>query len=356
MADPLDAGGLRRWCALSAGQLRRRADEIDAVNIFPVADADTGTNMSLTMDAVARAGEAAVGGGASLPEAAAAMRDAALMDARGNSGLILSQVLAGFARALAGRPAAGPESLADCLEQGSDLAYAAVAEPREGTILSVARAAAAGARSAAADGGARLADVGHVAFAAAQHAAGELARTPLLLPALAEAGVVDAGGLGLAVIYAALAGAVCGQVPELPAAAIVALEGEGAVAIREGGSESYRHEVTYLLRAAAGDLPALRQRLARLGDSVVIAGAGDLWRVHAHVNDVGAAVEAGRRVGALAKVASARLLDARPAASDGLSGRGGASATPAPGSQAPRARRSPAPPLPRARARRARRR
>src|SRR5579875_1598434 len=123
MADPLDAGGLRRWCALSAGQLRRRADEIDAVNIFPVADADTGTNMSLTMDAVARAVEAAVGGGASLPEAAAA-----LMDARGNSGLILSQVLAGFARALAGRPAAGPESLADCLEQGSDLAYAAVAE------------------------------------------------------------------------------------------------------------------------------------------------------------------------------------------------------------------------------------
>lgn len=103
MADRLDADSLLRWCVLAAAEPRLRAGEIDALNIFPVADADTGTNMSLTMDAVARAVEPAVAGGADLSGAAAAMSQAALMDARGNSGLILSQLLAGFAETLAGR-------------------------------------------------------------------------------------------------------------------------------------------------------------------------------------------------------------------------------------------------------------
>jgi dihydroxyacetone kinase-like predicted kinase len=324
VADDFDADRLLRWCVLAAAELRRQASEIDALNVFPVADADTGTNMSLTMEPVARAVEQAVAGGADLSGAAAAMSRAALMDARGNSGLILSQVLAGFAETLAGRPTPGPALLARCLERGSELAYAAVAEPVDGTILSVARAAASAARAAASpDGQTGPPDISRVAFAAAQNAATELARTPLHLRVLAEAGVVDAGGRGLVAVLAALVCAITGHMPHLPAAAVVALDGEAPVAIREAGSDSYRHEVCYLLHAAEDDLPALRQRLASLGDSVVIAGAGELWRVHAHVNDVDAALEAARQAGTPHRVTSTWLLETGPGRQAPARGDGG---------------------------------
>lgn len=312
VADHLDAHSVLRWCVLAAAELRRQADEINALNVFPVADADTGTNMSLTMDAVARAVEHAVAAGTDLSGAAATMSRAALMDARGNSGLILSQLLAGFAETLHGLAAAGPAELARCLERACELAYAAVAEPAEGTILSVAHAAAAAARAAASlDGQAMPADISRVAFAATQSAAGELARTPLRLRVLAEAGVVDAGGRGLVAVLGALVCAITGQMPQLPAAAILALDGQASIALREAGSESYRHEVSFLLRAARDELPALRERLMSLGDSVVIAGAGELWRVHAHVNDVGAALGAAREVSTPEAVTTVRLLEQR---------------------------------------------
>jgi uncharacterized protein len=304
----LDADMLRRWCVLAAADLRREAGEIDALNIFPVADADTGTNMSLTMAPVARAVEQAVAGGADLPRAAMTMSVTALMDAHGNSGFILSQLLAGFAEVLAERAVAGPADLARCLERAMELAYAAVARPVEGTILSVARAAATAGRDAASSSGEPTEpDIGRVAFAATQSAASELARTPLQLRVLAQAGVVDAGGRGLVTILAALVCAITGQPPRLPAAAVVESDGHDLVAIREAGSDSYLHEVCYLLRAPGERLRALRERLTSLGDSVVIAGTGDLWRVHMHVNDIAAALEAGREAGDIQQVTSARL-------------------------------------------------
>lgn len=309
MTGLLDAEALLRWCGKAAAELARLAGEIDALNVFPVADADTGTNMWLTMTPAAGAARQAATEGAGLATAAAAASQASLMHARGNSGLILSQLLAGFADALTGCPAAGPADLARCLDRAAEFAYAAVADPVEGTILSVARAAATAAREAVPPGTAARGP-GQVAFAAAQGAAAELARTPLRLGVLARAGVVDAGGRGLLAVLAALVHALTGQLPQLPAAPVVALNGDASLALRETGGESYRYEVCYLLSAPQEVLPALRQRLASLGDSVVIAGAGQLWRVHVHVNDIGAALEAGRQIGEPQRVTTSRLVAA----------------------------------------------
>lgn len=309
MVDFLDADGLRRWCARSARELRRLSGEIDALNVFPVADADTGTNMALTMASAATAAHRAFASGADLPTVAAALSQAALLEARGNSGMILSQMLGGFAEGLVGRPAAGPAELARCLELAADCGYAAVAQPVEGTMLSVARAAALAAQQTAQPDGHPTQETSRVAFAAAQGAAHELARTPLRLAVLARAGVVDAGGRGLVAVLAALVWALTGRMPRLPVAPLVAMGGSAPVAVRESGSDCYQHEVCYLLTASRDALPRLRQRLTSLGDSVVIAGASRLWRVHVHVNDIEAAVEAGRRAGEVHRVTRSRLVE-----------------------------------------------
>lgn len=312
MPEVLDGNALLRWSARAAAELRQQAGEINLINVFPVADADTGSNMALTMAAAAEAAARAAADGAGLAEVAAAMSHASLMSARGNSGLILSQLLAGFADTLTGRSTAGPGELARCLQHAADLGYAAVAEPVEGTILSVAGAAAAAARTAAPPGSASGgSDIGEVAFAAARGAASELARTPLRLDVLARAGVVDAGGRGLLAVLAALVHALTRRLPRLPAAPVVAMDAGTAVAIRETGSDSYGYEVSCLLRAAPGTLPALpalRRRLRAAGDSVVIAGHGRLWRVHVHVNDADQAIEAARLIGEPLQVNVSQLI------------------------------------------------
>lgn len=311
MREVLDRDGLVRWGDRAAAELRQLAGEIDALNVFPVADGDTGANMSVTMSAAALAAAEAASAGAGLGATAAAMASGSLLSARGNSGLILSQLLAGFADGLDGRSAAGPGELARCLERAADLGYAAVAEPAEGTILSVARAAATAARATAAGEGPDAADV---AFAAARAAAAELARTPLRLDVLARAGVVDAGGRGLLAVLAALVHALTRRLPRLPAAPVVAVRAGTALAVREAGSDRYAYEVSYLLHAAPGALPALpelRRRLRAAGDCVVVAGHGRTWRVHVHVNEVGEAVEAARLIGEPRQVTVSQLIAGR---------------------------------------------
>ncbi|HEX6471410.1 MAG TPA: DAK2 domain-containing protein, partial [Streptosporangiaceae bacterium] len=203
MREVLDAAAVRRWCRLAADALGRTRRDIDALNVFPVPDGDTGTNLHLTVLAAVEALD-------ELPDAAdvaaawAALANGALLGARGNSGIILSQVFRGLADVLgAGEPRPDGAALAKALAHAAALARAAVEHPVEGTILSVLDAA-----SEPAGAGRSLAAA---ALAAARRARGALERTTGQLAVLASNGVVDAGGAGLCVVLDALAAAVGGR-------------------------------------------------------------------------------------------------------------------------------------------------
>ncbi|MEV4556444.1 DAK2 domain-containing protein [Kitasatospora sp. NPDC049285] len=298
MLDTLDAPAVRTWCRLALAALGQAREEIDALNVYPVPDGDTGTNLYLTVESAAEALDA-VFAAEEKPElgvAATAVARGALIGARGNSGVILAQWLRGVAEVLAEDGALG-----EALRHGARSAYQAVAEPVEGTLLTVA--------SAAADAAQRVADgltgQAQAAYRAARQA---LLLTPGQLAVLAEAGVVDAGGRGLVAVLGALVDAVSGQEPMGPmalsryaeqgeqaahAAAVAACEGQE----RPPGPGHPAFEVIYLLDAEDSRLPGLRERLGRLGDSLVIGGGDGLWNVHVHVDDAGAAVEAGVEAG-----------------------------------------------------------
>ncbi|RKS80594.1 hypothetical protein CLV35_0265 [Motilibacter peucedani] len=302
--DAVDGAAMRAWARVALHAMAAARAEIDALNVFPVADGDTGTNLYLTLEAAHGALEQ-LPPGSDLATTVRTLARGALVGARGNSGIILSQLFRGIAGTLAaeaGREttSANADLLAEALRSATDSAYAAVVTPVEGTMLSVAR----GAADAAAAEPHR--DVVPVVLAAAAGARDALARTPSQLDALARAGVVDAGGRGLVVLLDALA-AVVTRTP-LPAAAaepVVAPVAEPA-----GGA----YEVMYLLDAADGDVPALRAVLAGLGDSVVVVGGDGLWSVHLHTDDAGAAVEAGLATGRPHRLRIAALHDTAAAA------------------------------------------
>jgi uncharacterized protein len=287
--DTFDAAAVRRWSALALDGLRRHQREIDELNVYPVPDGDTGTNLVLTLAAAAEAVAAVQSANG---DTLRAFARGALLGARGNSGVILSQLLRGMADELAATQPAGGRAFAAALRSAADAAYRAVAAPVEGTVLSVARAA------ADAAGGADSDNLAIVVEAAAVAARAALANTPAQLPVLARAGVVDAGGRGLCVLFDALTEVVTGHAAEpLPPAARFRLEGE-RLRGREAGSDQYAYEVQYLLDAPDPAVGPLRETLAGLGDSLVVVGTGDgTWNVHVHVNNVGAAIEAGIEAG-----------------------------------------------------------
>ncbi|NGO77114.1 DAK2 domain-containing protein [Streptomyces sp. YC504] len=318
-----DALVVRGWCGLALDALGRAREEIDAINVYPVADSDTGTNLYLTVESAARAVEAIFAAheaadspdGPSLAEAGRAMAHGALIGARGNSGTILAQLLRGMSQVLAGEGDLSHEAseptgqeaseqrarrLKKALGHAAASGYQAVAHPVEGTVLSVATAAAEAA-DAAPD------DCSAVVRAAYDGACAALERTPQQLAVLGRAGVVDAGGRGLVAVLGALVEAVSGQV--------VAAYATVGAALRAGSSEdrtrgeaqgdSCGHEaasgpafeVIYLLEADDERVERLKTRLDGLGDSLVVVGGDGLWNVHVHVDDAGAAVEAGVEAG-----------------------------------------------------------
>ena len=284
----LDAATVRSWWDAAAAGLRDAQPEIDALNVFPVPDGDTGTNLMLTMADAVRAARDVHGD--DLDELTRTVSRAALLGARGNAGIILSEFLRGVGAVLAAVPQPAGIALADALDRACDAAYAAVDRPVEGTMLSVLRAAAESARETGSD------DLSTVVPAAVAAAESALARTPQQLPVLAAAGVVDAGGRGLCVVLDALNDVVAGQ--RQPAPIDVPIPSAPAHSVTLGGPA---FEVMYLLEIT-GDAPEeaiamLRQRLAALGDSLLVVGGGGLWNVHVHVDDVGAAIEAGLQAG-----------------------------------------------------------
>ncbi|MEX2459087.1 MAG: DAK2 domain-containing protein [Actinomycetota bacterium] len=285
----LDAASLVDVMERFAEALREHRDELNSLNVFPVPDGDTGTNMLLTQEAVVRALQPLRGAG--LSEVGAAVTKASLMGARGNSGVILSQVLRGLSAVLCAHPAPDGRCLADALREASREARAAVARPQPGTVLTVMEAAAVAATGAC-EAGAGLAGIARAALEAAARAVED---TPRLLPELRRAGVVDAGGRGALLLFDALASVLTGE-PRSVAVGPMGPVGDGHGS-EMAGSLRFTHEVMYLLEASDAAVAGLRETLARIGDSLVVVGGGGLFNVHVHTNDTEAALAAGRAAG-----------------------------------------------------------
>ncbi|WP_046317442.1 DAK2 domain-containing protein [Mycobacterium sp. UM_Kg1] len=293
----LDAATLRDWAHTAVGDLITHTDEINQLNVFPVADCDTGTNMLFTMrSALAEANTEAASG--EVGRVAAALSSGALHGARGNSGVILSQILRGLADVTAERGAAttviDAALLAAGLRHGVELVVTSMGG-REvpGTIVSVLQAAAAAVQRSAAQG----AELGPALVAGTDAAAEALEATTTQLDVLAEAGVVDAGGRGLLVLLDALRSTITGQAPVR-----ARYQASPRPRTPEAGTEppAPQFEVMYLLgECSPEDTEALRERLTQLGESVAIATSGVVggYSVHVHTDDAGAAVEAGLAFG-----------------------------------------------------------
>ena len=293
-AATFDLPTILRFSEVALASLGDAREEIDALNVYPVPDGDTGTNLFLTFEAARNAMLETLDdeGHGDLRVALTAFARGALLGARGNSGVIFSQLVGALAKRIG---EAGPQDrsaavFADAMLLATAASYTAVGEPVEGTILSVAKAAAEAALEAAGGEHARL---GHVIRAAATAAREALARTPDQLQVLKDAGVVDAGGRGLCVILDAAETAITGKRPVDSQAPL----GTRAIPVPlpsgDLTEDGPAYEVMYLLDAEDDRIRDLRAQLAPLGDSLVVVGGDGLWNVHVHVDDVGAAVEAG---------------------------------------------------------------
>ena len=296
---------VRDWAHAALAGLGEARAEIDAMNVFPVPDGDTGTNVYLTLEAGCAGIDEAMALDSSMPSAVMGLARGTLLGARGNSGVILSQILRGAAEVLAAIPSERDirgTDIAAMLERGTELAYLAVAKPVEGTILTVVRAAANAARTASTHSSA--VSPAQAAGAASDGAAQALEETPSLLESLRIAGVVDAGGRALVVVLDALVDVLSGARRTPSTTPRVQDVQVSAVGLQFAGAQltwprftGPQYEVMYLLDADEASVERLRVFLASIGDSLVVSGADPLWNVHVHVDDPGAAVEAGMEAG-----------------------------------------------------------
>jgi len=283
--ETLDAADLRQALLRFRDAVRAHQEELNRLNVYPVPDGDTGTNMALTLESVA--GE--LSSAESMPEVTHAMARGSLMGARGNSGVILSQILRGLADEFAPLEVVGPAAVASGLRRAADAAYQAVLRPVEGTILTVARVSAEAAETGDPSSLVELLDR---VDAAANEA---VARTPDLLPVLKEAGVVDAGGRGFTLLLDALLEVVDGR--PIPEPELVATPAIVAAHLRGDDVADLRFEVMYFLEADDSTIPAFKDAWGAIGDSIVVVGGEGLWNCHIHTNDIGAALEAGIEAG-----------------------------------------------------------
>ncbi len=288
---------LRDAMISASNALSLRKQEVDELNIFPVPDGDTGTNMSMTISAAAR--ELSRLGNPTVTETADAASAALLRGARGNSGVILSLLFRGFSKGLKGKTEATGADLASALKLGVDAAYKAVMKPTEGTILTVAREAAEKGIAA----GKKDASVEYVWEAICAEADASLQRTPELLPVLKKAGVVDAGGQGLYIILRAMQAVFRGE---------PIVEGEAAVAPasaterKVSAAGSFETDITFTYctefivardKKCTKDPLKLRAYLESIGDCVVVVDDEEIIKVHVHTNDPGKALSKGVEYG-----------------------------------------------------------
>jgi len=272
------------------GQVAR----INDLNVYPVPDGDTGTNMLLTLGSALN--ETSGKSYGSPEDASRACARAALMGARGNSGVILSQMIRGACEVLADRKTLDAEAIAAGLEGARERAYASVREPVEGTMLTVIKDAALAAHRAAEGGDA---DLPSVVGAASQAAHDSVRRTPELLDVLREAGVVDAGGLGVAVVLDGVYACVSGQEIEVPESGDDDAPDLEAIHAQE---EAWGYCTEFLLDGFGGDVEAFKERVYSSGRSVLVVAQDDVVKVHLHTQDPGAALSYAGSFGRLAGV------------------------------------------------------
>ena len=288
---------LRKLFADACSLLQRHVQALNAINVFPVPDGDTGTNLYLTL----RAGveDAVASDSDDLATISQALAHGALMGARGNSGVIFSQILRGFSAALDGQREADGPALAKALASATEAAYGALSEPIEGTILTVVREAA---QSVAEHPPATAQETLAKASTAARAA---VERTPELLPVLKEAGVVDAGGLGLAIVLEGLRRSLSGESLEVDLAPEITSEAgwqdEAATLHQvEHGESGYCTE--FMVSGDGLEAAAVRERLGSLGSSLLVVGEGELLRVHLHTTAPDDALAYGRTLGQISQV------------------------------------------------------
>ena len=282
----------------AAAMLHAHLDEVNALNVFPVPDGDTGSNMLATVKAAIAEAELVVPVERTVDRISAALSLGALMGARGNSGVILSQLMRGMGDAISGAESVGGHELAAGFKRGCETAFSAVANPVEGTILTVVRDVSGAAEAAVMGNGA----LEHVLRVAVNEAAASVARTPSLLAVLGDAGVVDAGGRGLELLLrGALASMVGEHLPhgmqlpnDIPLPTWDGLEPEG-----------YGYETVFVVLPIEGqklDVAHIRTRLERLGESVLVAGDEAAVKIHIHNERPDEVIAFGLSLGTLSKI------------------------------------------------------
>jgi dihydroxyacetone kinase-like predicted kinase len=264
-------------------------DAINSLNVFPVPDGDTGTNMLLTMQAALE--EIANSPEHSVSAIAHTAAHGALMGARGNSGVILSQILRGVARSLDSKDELNASDFASAMKEGTTTAYKGVIKPVEGTILTVVREAAEAAVAAAEEEDLRL-----VLEQVVNEAKESVARTPSLLPVLAKAGVVDAGGQGLFIIMEGMLRYIRGETVEVDFAL------ETAVDLHMPSEDEYGYDVQFIIQGQDLILEQIRDTLAAMGESTLVVGDSTTIKVHIHTEEPGTPLNYGASIGSLSKI------------------------------------------------------
>ncbi len=290
----LTAQDFRLFAKGAARRLEQNKEMVNALNVFPVPDGDTGINMALTMGAAVRELDKVTA--QDLGSVAEAFAFGSLMGARGNSGVILSQLLRGLSLGLAGKEQVGPGELAKAVEMAARTAYQAVMKPTEGTILTVAREGARACVQAAAQGK----DVLGVLEAWHRGSVDSLARTPQMLAVLKEAGVVDAGGQGLVFIIEGAIMALKGE--EAPEEALPVEEEAIFAPVVDQGPINFTYCTELLVMGEGFSLDTLRSELGELGDSLLVVGSPQLTKVHVHSNHPGEVLEICLKRGSLKEI------------------------------------------------------
>jgi len=305
----LDGLVFANMVANGAANLSQNADYVDSLNVFPVPDGDTGTNMNLTMTSGAK--EVAALNSANIADVSSKFARGLLMGARGNSGVILSQLFRGFGKAIEGKTEVSTVDFAEALKRGVDTAYKAVMKPVEGTILTVAREAADEALRASES----TSDFNEFMELVIVEAKASLERTPDLLPVLKEVGVVDSGGQGLLVIYEGFLASLEGKELEKPHAPVMdaLIEAEHHAHAAQGFMSTEDIEFGYCteimvrfqdekLKDAPFNEDTFRNELSELGDSLLVVADEELLKVHVHVETPGDVITKGQRYGELVAV------------------------------------------------------
>jgi uncharacterized protein len=324
-SDPFERGSMTPPAAFTdlvgsaAAALRERAEEVNRLNVFPVPDGDTGTNMSLTMDAVvAELGQ--LPSDASVSGICQAVTHGSLMGARGNSGVILSQILRGLCEVIAAEEVQGTELLAASLERATTVAFQAVRKPVEGTMLTVLRDSAVAARETVESGEDLEAALDRILEAAVE----SVRRTPELLPVLKENGVVDAGGFGIAILAEGLLAAWRGTTFNHTVMAPASVPTLEIRPVDDWDDEEYLYCTEFLLMGDSLDRESIEDFVAGQGGSELIVGESGLLKIHVHTDDPGSVLSYMTSLGEVAEVHINNMRRQTEARTEGLRADSGA--------------------------------